>query len=185
MIRGFPSGSVVKNSPDGLQSMGSQRVNTTQQLKSDNKNPQASGIYPRDERIFQNLQINQCDSVSCSVVSDSVTPHGLQPSKLLCPWDSPGKNAEVGCHSLLQGIFPTQGSNPGLLHWQADVYFFFLFTTEPPGKPLKDLQFLLYEKPMTELILNFHTVQNFLLSPSNNFCKTIKSNKVHCSPVER
>ena len=36
-------------------------------------------------------------------------------SRLLCPWDSPGKNTTVGCHFLLQGIFPTQGSNPGLL----------------------------------------------------------------------
>ena len=34
---------------------------------------------------------------------------------LLCPWDSPGKNTGVGCHFLLQGIFPTQGSNPHLL----------------------------------------------------------------------
>jgi len=34
---------------------------------------------------------------------------------LLCPWDSPGKNTGVGCHSLPQGIFPTQGSNPSLL----------------------------------------------------------------------
>ena len=39
---------------------------------------------------------------------------------LLCPWDSPGKNAGVGCHALLQGIFLTQGMNPGLLHWQVD-----------------------------------------------------------------
>ena len=37
-------------------------------------------------------------------------------AKLLCPWDSPGKNIRVGCHFLLQGIFPTQGSNTGLLH---------------------------------------------------------------------
>ena len=37
-------------------------------------------------------------------------------SRLLCPWDSPGKNTRVGCHFLLQGIFLTQGSNPGLLH---------------------------------------------------------------------
>ena len=34
--------------------------------------------------------------------------------------DSPGKNTRVGCHSLLQGLFPAQGSNPGLLHWQMD-----------------------------------------------------------------
>ena len=44
--------------------------------------------------------------------------------------DFPGKNTGVGHHFLLHGIFPTQGSNPGLLHWQADS-----FTTEPPGKP--------------------------------------------------
>jgi len=36
------------------------------------------------------------------------------------PWDSPGKNSWIGCCFLLQGIFPTQGSNPRLLHWQAD-----------------------------------------------------------------
>ena len=44
--------------------------------------------------------------------------------------DFPGKNTGVGCHSLLQGIFPTQGSNPGLLYWQADT-----LPSEPPGKP--------------------------------------------------
>ena len=50
---------------------------------------------------------------SRSVVSDSLRPHGL-----LRPWDSPGKNTGVGCHFLLQGIFPTQGLNRGLLHWR-------------------------------------------------------------------
>ena len=44
------------------------------------------------------------------------------------PWDFPGKNAGVGCHFLLQGIFPTQRWKPGLLHWQADS-----FTPESPG----------------------------------------------------
>ena len=43
-------------------------------------------------------------------------PHGLQPAKLLCPWDSPGKNTRLGCHGLLQGIFQTQESNWCLLH---------------------------------------------------------------------
>ena len=38
----------------------------------------------------------------------------------LCPWDSPGKNTGEFCHFLLQGIFPTQGSNSHLLHWQVD-----------------------------------------------------------------
>ena len=50
---------------------------------------------------------------------------GPQPSRLLCPWDSPGKNTGVGCHVLLQSIFLTQGSNLHflcLLHWQVGSY---------------------------------------------------------------
>ena len=50
-------------------------------------------------------------NVSHSEVSDSYRPHGLQSVRLLCLWDSPGKNTGVGFHSLLQGIFPTQGLN--------------------------------------------------------------------------
>ena len=52
---------------------------------------------------------------------DSLQPHGLLPVRLLCLWDSPGKNPGMGCHALLQGIFLTQGLNPHLLcflHWQ-------------------------------------------------------------------
>ena len=41
---------------------------------------------------------------------------GLSPTRLLFPWDSPGKDAGVGCHFLLQEIFPTQALNPGLPH---------------------------------------------------------------------
>ena len=55
----------------------------------------------------------RCCSVN-SVVSDSVQPHGLQPARLLCPWDSLGKSTRVGCHALPQGIFLTQASNLGL-----------------------------------------------------------------------
>ena len=47
----------------------------------------------------------------------------MQSTRLLCPWDSPGKNPGVCCHCFLQGIFPTQGSNLRLLHllhWQAN-----------------------------------------------------------------
>ena len=57
----------------------------------------------------------------CSVVSDTFRPQGLQLARLLCPWNFPGKNTGVGCYFLLQGIFPTQGSNPhllNLLQWQ-------------------------------------------------------------------
>ena len=67
-----------------------------------------------------------------SVVSDSLRPCGLQPARLLSPWDSPGKNTGVDCRALLQGIFLTQGSNPCLsclLHWQAGS-----LPLVPPGK---------------------------------------------------
>ena len=58
---------------------------------------------------------------SRSVVSD-LCDHGLQPTRLHRPWDFPGKSTEVGCLFFLQGIFPTQGSNPGLLHCRQTLY---------------------------------------------------------------
>ena len=57
------------------------------------------------------------ESESRSVVSDSLLPHGLY-----SPWNSPGKNTGVDSLSLLQGIFPTQGSNWGLLHYIQILY---------------------------------------------------------------
>ena len=54
-----------------------------------------------------------------SVVSD---PHGLQPTRLLCPWDLPGKNTGLDCYFLPQGIFPTQRSNLSLLHCRQILY---------------------------------------------------------------
>ena len=51
----------------------------------------------------------------CSVTS-VMWPCGPQPTRLLCPWDASGKNTGMGWHALLQGIFPTQGSNPGFPH---------------------------------------------------------------------
>ena len=57
----------------------------------------------------------------CSVTQSWLTlcdPCGLCPARLLCPWDFPGHNTGVGCHFLLQGIFPTKGSNLRLLPWQ-------------------------------------------------------------------
>ena len=46
----------------------------------------------------------------------------MEPTNLLCPWISPGRNTGVGYHPLLQGIFPTQGSSPGLLHCRQILY---------------------------------------------------------------
>ena len=68
-----------------------------------------------------------------SVMSDSLRPCGLYSARLLCLWDSPGKNTRVGFLALLQGIFLTQGSNPSvlcLLYWQVDS-----LPLVPPGKP--------------------------------------------------
>ena len=48
-------------------------------------------------------------------MSNSLQPHGLYPTRLFCPWDSPGKNNGVCCHALLQGFFLTQGSSLCLL----------------------------------------------------------------------
>ena len=69
--------------------------------------------------------------LSSSVTFDSLQPHGLQPTRLLCPWDSIGKNTGVGCHFLLPRNLPDPGIesvSPALAGR--------LFTTEPPGKPL-------------------------------------------------
>ena len=52
----------------------------------------------------------------CSSISNSLWPHGLQPTRLLCAWNFPGTNTGVGCHFLLQRIFSTQGLNTCLLH---------------------------------------------------------------------
>ena len=70
---------------------------------------------------------------SRSVMSNSLLPNGLQPSRLLCPWDFPGRNTGVGYHSLLQGIFHTPGIEPKFPMSSALAGRF--FTYMPPGKP--------------------------------------------------
>ena len=64
---------------------------------------------------------------------------GLQPARLLCPWDFPGENTGVGCQFLLQGIFLIQGLNAHLfclLHWQVGFCFVFFLPLALPGKPI-------------------------------------------------
>ena len=105
----------------------------------------------------------------CSVVSDSANPWTVA-HRLLFLWKSPGKNTGVGCHALLQGILPTQGSNPCLLHWQADS-----LPVSYQGSPrLKilisgcvspDLSPGLSETNPTESLTK--TMGGFLLSPSS------------------
>ena len=67
-----------------------------------------------DRGSFSHAQLFECPGYMWS--------HRLQPARLLCPWNSPGNNTGVGCHSLLQGIFLTQGSNLGLLHCRPILY---------------------------------------------------------------
>ena len=84
--------------------------------------------------------------LSRSVMSNSLQPHGLQPARLLCSWDSPGKNTGVHSHFLLQEIFPAQGSNPGLPYFRQILYHL-----SPPGKPMLIKQCTIYEHSLSFL----------------------------------
>ena len=82
---------------------------------------------------------------SCFLVTKSCLtfsrPHGLKSARLLSPWEFPGKNIGVGCHFLLQGIFPIQGSNLhlfSLLHWQANS-----LPLNHQGKPIKSSSYFI------------------------------------------
>ena len=78
---------------------------------------------PLDFVLKINLAFILCFPVlSCSVVFNSLQPHGLQPARLLYPWNYISKNTGESCHALLQGIFPTQGSNPGLPYCRWILY---------------------------------------------------------------
>ena len=90
-----------------------------------------------------------CAVLCCSVVSDSLRSHRLQPARLLSPWNFQGKNTAVGCHFLLQGIFLIQGSNSCLaclMHWQADFS-----PLAPPGKLLD-----IYRSVYLSIYLSIH-----------------------------
>ena len=75
--------------------------------------PEACGILVPQPAI----ETENSESESCSVMFDSLWPHGLYSS-----WNSPGQNTGVGSLSLLQGIFPTQELNPGLLCCRQILY---------------------------------------------------------------
>ena len=88
----------------------------------------ADGITEVKMRSDWSVCVGAKSLESCPTLCDPMD------SRLFCPWDSPGKNTGVGCHFLLQGIFPTQGSKLRLLHlllWQAGS-----LPLVPPGKPL-------------------------------------------------
>ena len=96
--------------------------------------------YPRkDTYLLDQVRFAYCvcrKSCVCVLVAQSCLtlgdPMGCSPPGSLCPWNSPGKNTGVGFHFLLQGIFLTQGSNPGVPHCRTDS-----LPSEPPGKPIE------------------------------------------------
>ena len=79
--------------------------------------PVATRRQRQRTKIDRYICIYESKSKSRSVVSDSLQPH-----RLYSPWNSPGQNTGVGSLSLLQGIFPTQGSNSGLPHCRQILY---------------------------------------------------------------
>ena len=80
-------------------------------------------IFEKSANAFPlGFEASVCVCISYSVVSDSLWPHGLWPTRLFCPWYSLGKNTRVVCHFLLQGIFPSQGSNLSFLHCRPILY---------------------------------------------------------------
>ena len=84
----------------------------------------SAATWAKEERTLAVLTV-LCASppvLSHSVLFYSLWPYELQPTRFLCPWDSPGKNTGMGCHALLQGIFPTQGSNPALPNFRWILY---------------------------------------------------------------
>ena len=94
-----------------------------------------------------------------SLISDSLQPHKLWPTRLLCPWDSPGKCTGVGYHFLLQGSFqPGDLTHVSCISCIANVFF----TTEPPGKPGRALTSIRIESSLSSMfacLLMFKRVQ--------------------------
>ena len=81
-------------------------------------------LQPHGHNPGQSLPAKHCCVVLLAQSCLTLRPHGLKPARLLRPWNSPGENTGVGCHSLFQGIFPTQGWNPGVLHCRRILYVF-------------------------------------------------------------
>ena len=97
-------------------------------------------IYSREIKTYDHkacpLIFIVCTCVSHSIVSNSfATPWTVTPCnlRLLCLWNSPGKNIGVDSHSLPQGIFLTQGSKPGLLHCRQILWASWVAQIEPQG----------------------------------------------------
>ena len=107
-------------------------------------------------------------------MSNSFRPHEPQPTRLLCPWNSPGKNSGVTCHSLVQGIISTQGLNLGLLHCGQILY-----NLSHQGSPniCGYLHFWLHYPNLTNLIITGGLIQFLQIIDRENMdqkCNTRK-----------
>jgi len=100
-------------------------------------------------------------NIHTSVMSNTLRLCGLKSATLLCPWNSPGKNTGVSHHALFQGIFQTQGLNPGLSHlqhWQVGS-----LPLVPLGKPVNIATLFIYENTAQWVSwAHFNLVSNFL-----------------------
>ena len=122
-------------------------------------------------------------SVSHSFFSHPILlrPHGLQPTRLLWPWNSPGKNTWVGCHFLLQGIFPTQESSPSLLHCRQILHH--VSHKRNWWFEVGGAQFILWHNVWSSI--NFCLFFFFCLSPYtfNYFTFQFTSESLQCCPL--
>ena len=113
----FSGGSVVKNLP-AKQEMQIRSLGQEEPLEEEMEQFLGGGELGEGVLALTRHSVQ----FSRSVMSDSLQPHGLYPTRLLYPLDFPGKNTGVGCHFLLQGIFPTQESNSCLLLGRQILY---------------------------------------------------------------
>ena len=104
-----------------MRSKNKQKRETTQESWESNVTSFKGAGQGKSTQIKVIARHGQSQCYSLSHVG-SFRPYGLLPARLLCSWDFPGKNTGAGCHFLLQGIFPTLGSNPGLWHCRQILY---------------------------------------------------------------
>ena len=124
-------------------------------------------------KVQTDLHQSMCLS-GCFVVSNSLQPHGLQPARLVCPWNFPCKNTGVGCYFLLQGIFLTQGLNPGLLHCRHILYYL-SHQGSPLGEKKKKSETLPWIKKVNSILnlcipsSNIHDENLSSISPNSSW----------------
>ena len=79
-------------------------------------------IHKKERQLIEWEKIFASDILNWKVKVNSIMSNSLGPSGLYSPWNSPGQNIRVGSLLFLQGIFPTQGLNPGFLHCRQILY---------------------------------------------------------------